>query len=317
MASEEYYGNTKHPIHGNGSQSPYPPYQPNSPYQPNAATTPVAGPDTGYAPQSGYQAPNPDYYYGGYKQSPPPSYYQQPQQPQYPPYPNQCPNAYKYPPQSQLAYPQDAPPEARVPSSSDRGALGALAGGAAGAYAGHQVHHGLLGTIGGAIAGSLAEDTIKHTNKPDEKKEMKEKKSRKWGFHRHDSSSSSSSSDSEKEKEEEKKKKPSPRGNFSASSNDISLQGNQDLVASCCSISGRWNKSRLPLNSVLTNDFGRFKWKRGGNFGASARNARLIEGGRVLEAELADGKGEWRRDWVRLDERVSNRDGELLFLDES
>ena len=63
------------------------------------------------------------------------------------------------------------------------------------------------------------------------------------------------------------------------------------------------------------NEFGHFRWKTAGNCGASARNARLTEGGRVLEAELADGKGGWKRDWVRLDERISNRDGVLVFLD--
>ncbi|KAL5340659.1 CVNH domain-containing protein [Aspergillus crustosus] len=312
MSSEEYYADNKYPIHGPGSPSPVPSYHPD---YPPATAPPAAGSEAGYPPQSGYQSPNT--YYGGYHQQaygPPPSYYQQYSQ-RHPPYPAQYPNAYQYS-LSQPAYPGgQAASENQISSSNDRGALGALAGGAAGAYAGHQVHHGVLGTIGGAIAGSLAEDALKHTNKPDEKKE---KKSRKWEFHRHNSSSSSSSSSSDSGNEE-KKNKPAPtnkpRGNFSASSSRISLQGNNELVASCRSVSGRENTSRLPLNSVLTNDFGHLKWKRGGNFGASARNVRLTEGGRVLEAELGDGRGGLRRDWVRLDERITNRDGELVFLD--
>ncbi|KAL4882241.1 CVNH domain-containing protein [Aspergillus karnatakaensis] len=344
MSSEEYYGDNKFPIRDNGSHSPMPPY---SHYPPSAATPSAGGgSEGGYQPYPGqganqYQQPN--QYYGGYQQQPPPSYYQQQQQPpyqqgQYRSYPNLYQNQYpshyqnapQYPPQyqPQPGYPQDAPPEFQaqaqqfLPSTStdnDRGALGALAGGAAGAYAGHQVHHGVLGTIGGAIAGSLAQDAIKQHNKPEkEKKEKKEKKSR-FGFHRRDSSSSSSS-----DSDHEDKKKPKPaavpaqpklRGNFSATSSGIALHGNHELVAHCSAVNGHRRESRLPLSSVLTNEFGHFKWKRNGNFGASAKNARLIEGGRVLEAELANGNGGWRRDWVRLDERIENRDGVLVFLD--
>jgi outer membrane lipoprotein SlyB len=46
-------------------------------------------------------------------------------------------------------------------NESDRGLMGALAGGAAGAFGGHKVGHGFLGTIGGAILGSLTEDFVK------------------------------------------------------------------------------------------------------------------------------------------------------------
>lgn len=73
--------------------------------------------------------------------------------------------------------------------------------------------------------------------------------------------------------------------------------------------------SRLPLNSVLENRFEHFRWNRNGNFGASARNAYFSEGGRVLATEVADGRGGWRRDRVRLDEKITNRDGVLAFPD--
>ncbi|KAL4939835.1 CVNH domain-containing protein [Aspergillus oleicola] len=335
MSSEEYYSDNKYPSSSHGGHSP-------SPY---AAYHPKQGEYSGYPPQNaglgpgGYPYP-PESYYGGYQayqQQPPPPYYQHPASP---PPPGHSPNPhqynYGYPPQQGYQYPTEgistpglapqAEPQAQDANTNDRGALGALAGGAAGAYAGHQVHHGVLGTIGGAIAGSLAEDTLKAHNKPEKvKKEKKEKKS-KWGFHRRDScSSSSSSSDSDSEKEEHKHKpKPAPapapapqkhRGNFSHSSHHISLAGNTDLVATCTAINGQKHHSRIPLSSVLTNEFGHFKWRRNGNFGASARHVRLLEGGKVLEAELADGKGGWRRDWVALDERVSNADGVLVFLD--
>lgn len=51
----------------------------------------------------------------------------------------------------------------------------------------------------------------------------------------------------------------------------------------------------------------------GGNFGASARNVRLTDGGQRLEAELESG-GEWRLREINLDERISNRDGCLEFV---
>lgn len=72
--------------------------------------------------------------------------------------------------------------------------------------------------------------------------------------------------------------------------------------------------SSISLNDCLSNEHGHFVWKRGGHFGASARNVRLIENGRVLEAQLGTGGGGWNTDRVFLDERVSNNDGDLVFL---
>lgn len=50
-----------------------------------------------------------------------------------------------------------------------------------------------------------------------------------------------------------------------------------------------------------------------GNFGASARNVRLSHGGQRLEAEL-ESRGEWHTRDINLDERISNRDGCLVFV---
>ncbi|KAL8338966.1 hypothetical protein RB598_007333 [Gaeumannomyces tritici] len=50
-----------------------------------------------------------------------------------------------------------------------------------------------------------------------------------------------------------------------------------------------------------------------GNFGASARDVRLADGGRKLECELERG-GNWTRAWIALDERIGNRNGELYFV---
>lgn len=51
-------------------------------------------------------------------------------------------------------------------TTTDRGLLGAVTGGAAGAFAGHKARgHGVLGALGGAILGSLTEDYAKKGKK--------------------------------------------------------------------------------------------------------------------------------------------------------
>ena len=51
----------------------------------------------------------------------------------------------------------------------------------------------------------------------------------------------------------------------------------------------------------------------GGNFGASAREVRLVDGGRRLEAELLR-DGRWSGSSVVLDERIGNDNGTLRFV---
>jgi hypothetical protein len=51
----------------------------------------------------------------------------------------------------------------------------------------------------------------------------------------------------------------------------------------------------------------------GGNFGASARNMRLVDGGQRLEGEL-ERDGQWHQRSIILDERIANRDGCLEFV---
>lgn len=51
-----------------------------------------------------------------------------------------------------------------------------------------------------------------------------------------------------------------------------------------------------------------------GNFSASARDIHLVDGGRVLEAELVDTRGQWHRRRIDLDERIGNSDGHLRFV---
>lgn len=104
------------------------------------------------------------------------------------------------------------------------------------------------------------------------------------------------------------------RGNFSASCERISLDRDHDLIALCRSTHGQEKMSSISLNSCLSNDNGEFRWQRHGNFSGSARDVRLVDGGRVLEAEL-DSRNGWRRATIRLDDRITNEDGELRFLD--
>jgi hypothetical protein len=243
-----------------------------------------------------------------------------------------------YPP-----YESDVQADPNDPNAQDRGLMGAVAGGALGAYGGHKVHHGFLGAVAGAITGSVAEDAYKK-HKKDKKNANRPPGSRR------DSSSSSSSSDSEKKKKHNwampvaavgaagagaygihqyqqhhqqqpphqgpPSHGPAPmRGNFSASAQSITLDRDYDLIASCADVRGQHKLTSLSLNSCLSNQHGHFAWGRGGNFGASSRNVRLIENGRVLEAELGTGDGRWNLDHIRLDERVSNNDGELIFLE--
>ncbi|KAK1751038.1 CVNH domain-containing protein [Echria macrotheca] len=51
-----------------------------------------------------------------------------------------------------------------------------------------------------------------------------------------------------------------------------------------------------------------------GNFGMSARNVRLVDGGRRLEAELLSTDGQWRGSSIVLDERIGNENGTLTYV---
>lgn len=209
---------------------------------------------------------------------------------------------YQYSGQQQYQRPPPSspcpPPHPVAAGQGEKGVFGAVTGGAAGGFAGHKVNHGFLGAVGGAIAGSLAENTIKEHRK-------KEEKRKKWGVPGRRNSTSSSSSDDERS---------TYRGNFSSSSTGIRLEHGHILAAHCNSLSGHVKQSSIDLNDVLENVWGKFSWVRGGNFFQSARNVRLRKGGRVLEAELNNGQGGWNRARVRLDERVSNQNGFLVYL---
>lgn len=231
-------------------------------------------------------------------------------------------------------------------AEGERGLMGALAGGALGAYGGHKMGHGIIGGIGGAIAGSKLEDHYKDKKK-EEKKDKKHRKhqGQRRGSHSSSSSSSSSSSDSDGHKKHKHRKHRKDKyaaaglaagaggyvassrsrsrdnhnrggyaGNFSASSSNITLDRDYDLIALCSTSSGKDKLSSIDLNDYLTNEWGTLRWARGGNAFASAKNVRLVDGGRVLEAELGDGRGGSNVSRIALDERISNDEGNLVYL---
>ncbi|RAK74096.1 putative glutamine-serine-proline rich protein [Aspergillus fijiensis CBS 313.89] len=315
MAQGSWNGPSPSPSLG-GEGYPHQPYgqQPQPPYPQHGGPSPTPSGYPPYPPQEGGGAPYNDRPYSPYQQ-------QQQQQPG----------------------PQQPPPYSTNPNlppgatdDQDRGFLGAVTGGAAGAFAGHKVNHGFLGAIGGALTGSVAEDAIKNHRKKKEEEEKealrrqkealkeqkrREKEERKMQrradrhHRRHSCSSSSSSSSSSSDDERKHHPGRTFRGNFSGSSREIRLEGYHELVAYCGDVDGRQHRSVIPLNDVLTNSWGEFKWARHGNFAASASNVHLEDGGRVLVADLGDGNGGWKRSWIRLDERISNQNGRLVFLD--
>lgn len=170
------------------------------------------------------------------------------------------------------------------------------------------MNHGIIGTIGGAVAGSMLQDKFKHKDEKENKPEKEKKKKSRRGSSSSSSSSSSSGSDRHHGHNE-------LAGNYSASSRGIRLDNEgRSLVADCRGINGDHRESWLDLNDCLTNIDGSLRWARGGNFHASARHIRLVDGGRELEAELGDGRGGWVRNRVRLDERITNDDGRLMMV---
>ncbi|GAB7337447.1 hypothetical protein MBLNU457_g2786t1 [Dothideomycetes sp. NU457] len=201
-------------------------------------------------------------------------------------------------------------------TESDRGVMGALTKAAVGGYGGHQVNHGIIGAVGGAVAGSMLEDHMKD----------KKKKKKKHGiFGRRDSSSSSSSSSSSDDDTKKQKHRPAGYGqsghqnpvlgNFSASCISITIDGDYDLIASCKNVAGDHKLSSIKLDDCFANVDGHLKWAKNGHFVASSRDIELQENGRVLRVACGDGRGGWIVNHKRLDERITNDNGDLKMLD--
>lgn len=72
-----------------------------------------------------------------------------------------------------------------------------------------------------------------------------------------------------------------------------------------------WRESKLDLDDCFVNTWGKVTWAKGGGFVASCRDIRLVDG-TVMEVEAGDGKS-WQRNVIRLEERVKNVGGKLVF----
>ena len=108
-----------------------------------------------------------------------------------------------------------------------------------------------------------------------------------------------------------------PRGNFTATSIQVSLDSQCNLIAWCKNSQSETCRSILNINNVLGNGNGEFQWvKEGGtgNFKASARNITLSEDGSLLKAELCDSHGNWKQSQILLDDRITNMEGQLRYL---
>ncbi|KAJ9655763.1 hypothetical protein H2198_005469 [Neophaeococcomyces mojaviensis] len=109
-------------------------------------------------------------------------------------------------------------------------------------------------------------------------------------------------------------------GMFSASSDQQQLsfrsENQVELCARCVSTKGYHFVSRIDLNDCLINNWGSLEWAKGGNFAASARNIELVDGGKRLQASLGDGMGGFHDCTITLDERITNEDGRLVFLED-
>lgn len=80
---------------------------------------------------------------------------------------------------------------------------------------------------------------------------------------------------------------------------------------------GEWKVSKLDLDGCFVNTWGKVTWAKGGGFVASCRDLRLRADGAagvptVLEVEVGDGRS-WQTNVVRLEERIGNVGGELVF----
>lgn len=98
-----------------------------------------------------------------------------------------------------------------------------------------------------------------------------------------------------------------------ASVRDLRIEEGRFLVGSCAvGLQGNeWRESKLDLDACFVNTWGKVTWAKGGGFVASCRNIALRDG-TVMEVEAGDGKS-WQRNVVRLEERVGNVGGELVF----
>jgi len=295
--NDAYYGTPQQ--QGSYSQGGYgQSYQPQQQYpaygQQSYSQAPYGQPIPTYPPQdqaeqySQYASPNTSY----------PPYSQPPEEP----YAQTASEV----PQSEGSAPPPVPPKpGDGQTDEERGLMGALAGGLAGGYAGHKMHHGFLGTVGGAYAGHKLEEAYKqHHNKPASPQPPPVPHGSRPPHDQHHQGMYAAV--------------PGAKGNFTASSKNITIDKDFDLIASLRAMDGSERLSSISLNNVLSNDNGHFRWaKAGGNFAASAREVHLSPPGQgplELRAELRTVDGRWQRASIRLDDEIENHDGDLRLV---
>lgn len=95
---------------------------------------------------------------------------------------------------------------------------------------------------------------------------------------------------------------------------NLRVEEGRFLVGECATSlqeGGEWRTSKLDLDACFVNTWGKVTWAKGGGCTASCRNLSLRDG-TVLDVEAGDGKS-WQRNLIRLEERVGNVGGELVF----
>ena len=99
-----------------------------------------------------------------------------------------------------------------------------------------------------------------------------------------------------------------------ASVRSLRIEEGRWLVGECAvdSQGSEWRVSRLDLNDCFVNSWGKITWARGGGFAASCHGIGLRDGTTVMEVEAGDGRS-WQRNEIRLEERVGNVGGQLVF----
>ena len=96
---------------------------------------------------------------------------------------------------------------------------------------------------------------------------------------------------------------------YHLTSRDIQIS-DATLSAVCRANYGKWHTSQLNLDAHIGNTNGDFVWGSQG-FSKGARNVRVTNGGKVLEAELPDGANSYRKAAVDIARKLANVDGTL------
>ena len=99
---------------------------------------------------------------------------------------------------------------------------------------------------------------------------------------------------------------------FSTTSRKLRLDAGF-LEAECKDGSGRYQLSKINLNSYIANVDGQLTWSSGGNFISSSTDLKCV-GAATLQATCMKNNGEKVTSKIDLDDAISNRNGSLLCI---